>query len=403
MRILFVAFADSIHTARWINQLHGQGWDIHLFPVFTGWKQEVHPELREVTVHGFFLPRPAGLDRSVRFAGPWKVPFGHKQMKALVESAGRRRVNESWRLASLIRGLRPDVVHSLEFQHAAYLTCGVREHFRGEFPLWCVSNWGSDIYLFGRFPDDAAQIRAVLAQCDWYCCECERDVGLARDFGYGGPVFPVVPNTGGLPMGVVRRLRQPGPVSSRRLIVLKGYQHWAGRALCGLRALELIAADLKGYTVAVYSAPSDVVMKAMLFSRMTGVPVEIVCKRSHADMLGLHGRARVSISLSISDALSTSFLEALAMGSYPIQSDTSGAGEWLRDGAMGTLVPAEDPHIIAEAIRRAIHDDALVDAAAAANARVADARLDEEMIRPQVIAAYKKMRTGERVGVKAEG
>ena len=35
MRVLFVAMADSIHTARWIRQLQGQGWDLHLFPVDT--------------------------------------------------------------------------------------------------------------------------------------------------------------------------------------------------------------------------------------------------------------------------------------------------------------------------------------------------------------------------------
>ena len=32
MRILFVAMADSVHTARWISQIDDQGWDIHLYP-----------------------------------------------------------------------------------------------------------------------------------------------------------------------------------------------------------------------------------------------------------------------------------------------------------------------------------------------------------------------------------
>jgi len=34
--MLFVAMADSLHTARWIDQLHGAGFDVHLFPTWDG-------------------------------------------------------------------------------------------------------------------------------------------------------------------------------------------------------------------------------------------------------------------------------------------------------------------------------------------------------------------------------
>jgi len=33
MRILFVGLSQSIHTARWIDQITDQGWDLHLYPV----------------------------------------------------------------------------------------------------------------------------------------------------------------------------------------------------------------------------------------------------------------------------------------------------------------------------------------------------------------------------------
>lgn len=32
LRILFVARPYSIHSARWINQIADEGWDLHLFP-----------------------------------------------------------------------------------------------------------------------------------------------------------------------------------------------------------------------------------------------------------------------------------------------------------------------------------------------------------------------------------
>ena len=55
-------------------------------------------------------------------------------------------------------------------------------------------------------------------------------------------------------------------------------------------------------------------------------------------MLRLHGRARVSIAISIGDGISTALLEAMAMGSFPIQTCTACADEWIIDGKSGFIV-----------------------------------------------------------------
>ena len=81
-------------------------------------------------------------------------------------------------LASVIRWLKPDIIHSQEIQHAGYLTLEARSKFGGRFPKWIVANWGSDICLYGRLPEHAEKIRAVMAACSHYHCECHRDVGL---------------------------------------------------------------------------------------------------------------------------------------------------------------------------------------------------------------------------------
>jgi glycosyltransferase involved in cell wall biosynthesis len=281
----------------------------------------------------------------------------------------------------------------LEIQHAGYLTLGAREYFTGDsFPTWAVSNWGSDIYHFGRLAAHAEKVRAVMAACDYYGSECQRDAELGLAFGFKGELLTVLPNGGGSDLDEMRRLRQPGPTSARRYVVLKGYQHWAGRALFGLRAIELCADALLGYHVAVYQSHPDVVVAAELLAQRIEIPIEILPPDlEHEDILRLHGKARVSIGLSISDAISTSALEALMMGSFPIQSDTSCFNEWVEDGLTGALVHPEDVEGIAAAIRRAVSDDRLVDSAAAANARTAAARLDSAIIRPQVIAMYERM------------
>jgi len=387
MRILFVAMANSIHTARWINQIADQGWDIHLFPVEDC---DIHPELRNLTVHSFLCHNPSGLNQSVRVVGSWPLPRGAGLARRVLRRFAPSWLDR-WRLARTIRRLKPDIVHSLEIQHAGYLTLAARERLGGRFPTWIVTNWGSDIFLFGRLSEHVEKIKTVLSACDYYDCECHRDVELGRAFGFKGEVLPVLPNTGGFDIERMQQFRQSGPTSARRLIVLKGYQGWAGRAQVGLRAIELSTAVLKGYRVAVYLAGEDVRIAAELVSHANGIPIEIVPHSSHEDMLRLHGRARVSIGLSIGDAASTSMLEAMVMGSFPIQSCTACADEWIVDGETGFIVPPEDPEPIAAAIRRAVSDDALVDRAAELNAQTVRERLDYRLIQPQVVAMYEKV------------
>jgi len=33
VKILFVAMQNSSHTARWLNLIASEGWDLHLFPI----------------------------------------------------------------------------------------------------------------------------------------------------------------------------------------------------------------------------------------------------------------------------------------------------------------------------------------------------------------------------------
>ena len=396
MRILFVAMSDSIHTARWINQLGGQGWDIHLFP-----SRDVgrtHPDLKSLTVyHSFYTRRlehgTGVIDKTVRLRGiPVFSPYPY-----YAAFAARTAFSVMWphyrvlQLRRLVKRLRPDIIHSMEIQAAGYLTLSAREGYEGQFPPWIVTNWGSDIYLFGRLAEHVEKIKSVLSASGYYSCECRRDVELARQYGFKGETLPVLPNTGGFNLARVSQSRGDVPPSARRLILVKGYMGWAGRALVGLRAIALCASELKGYRVVIYLAADDVRIAAELVSQSTGIPIQCIPYCSHEEMLTWYGKARVYVGLSISDAIPTSLLEAMVMGAFPIQSNTGAADEWVIDGETGIIVPPEDPEVVAAAIRRAVSDDALVDHAAEANSQVARERLDEKVIRPQVIAMYEKI------------
>lgn len=385
-KILFIAMPESVHTARWMAQIADQGWELHLFPVY---RTSPHPALRDLTLYGGDPWRPGGLDRSVHYK---RRTFLYFYLDYFSNKLFHRPSQyKETALANIIRKLKPDLVHSLEFQHAGYMTLEAKQRLKAPFPKWIATNWGSDIYLFGRLAEHKPRIQEVLANCDYYSAECERDVRLAQEHGFSGKVLPVLPNTGGYDLEGLVALRQAGPTSSRKVIALKGYQHWAGRALVGLNALRLCQDVLAGYEIVIYVASEETKIAAELFSQETGIPVTMLPKTSHEEILRLHGRSRISIGLSISDAISTSLLEAMAMGSFPIQSGTACADEWIMDGAGGSIVPPEDPVAIASAIRNALSDDVLVDSAAELNAVTVNNRLNQGIIKGQVVEIYQSI------------
>ena len=105
----------------------------------------------------------------------------------------------------------------------------------------------------------------------------------------------------------------------------------------------------------------------------------------------MHGRARVSLALNRSDALSTSFLEAMAMGSLPVQSSSSCGSEITPPNQGALFVRATDVDAVTTALRRALTDDALVDAAAEINERACAEHLDRRRTRARVMDAYERI------------
>lgn len=394
MKILFVAMAHSVHTVRWIEQLNGTGWDLHVFPTY--WPCSVRREFRDITVQGGSLWRPEGLDASVTWAGAWPFRRGAYRVEALLRHwpAWSDRAK---RLARTIRRVRPDFVHALEMQGAGYLTLEASRHLGDAMPPWIYSSWGSDIFFFGRQDAHRDRIRAVLGACNYHIADCRRDVALVRDCGFRGKTLGVFPVGGGYDLSIPVTHGSGLPPSRRRTIAVKGYQndHLGGRALVALKALHLCADVLSDYEIVVYLAEGPVRAVAEHMACVTGLRVTIMPYSSHEDILGLFGRSRLAIGLGTTDGSPSSLLEAMIMGACPVQSDTVSTGEWIENGVNGFLVPPEDPVAVAHAIRRALADDMFVDAAAGHNATLAGERLDRAVIQAQVRAMYAGVLTGK--------
>lgn len=399
-RILLVAMANSVHTARWIGQLGDEGWDVHLFPVSA---RPAHVDLRHVTIYPAARRWRPELDRSVRQRGvPWPLPRGWAWLERVLERVPR--ANRAARLARVIASLRPDLVHSLEMQHAAYLTLESRRLLGSHrFPPWMYSCWGSDLFYFGPQAAHTERIQAVLTACDYLITDCGRDRQLASELGFRGTFLGIFPGPGGFHVEEMRRLRSLAPASTRRVIALKGQHddHWVGRALVALEAIRRLGPELAEYEVVIYSAEENVRHAAEGIARTTRLRLSVLPESAPDDIVALMGRARIAVAVNISDGTPNTMLEAMIMGALPIQSDTISTQEWVTDGENGLLVDPEDPDDVERALRRALADDNLVDRADRLNERLTAERIDYPIVAPRVVDAYRRVlrEAGERIDV----
>jgi glycosyltransferase involved in cell wall biosynthesis len=206
--------------------------------------------------------------------------------------------------------------------------------------------------------------------------------------GFTGTFFPVVPNAGGIEQHLLNELVIT-PTSERRVVLIKGYTNFVGRADIALDAVRLLGSELAGYDVVVYSATLKAQQLVRRIRKTTDINIRSIPKKklSHREMIALFSSARVYVGVSESDGISTSMLEAMATGCFPIQTTTACVDEWIEDGVSGLFIVDIDANSIAELLVKALSDDSLVDLAATINQVSATKKLDQTVI-SKVVSEY---------------
>ena len=343
--------ADSVHLARWLSQFSDQNIDFVVFP--SSPHRRIHTILKNLILDTNSAMTVRILPTSMRWlAFPLSaldLPF------------------RNWIRSRLLRGLIRkdsfDLIHVLELQHAGYLLLATK--FARELPKVFITNWGSDIYWYEKFPKHKAKIIQLLQIASFYSAECQRDIEIVRRLGYTGITMPVIPNSGGIDLDQVPK--SSAPPSQRNKIMVKGYTGFVGQAIIALKACEAAADHLRGYQIVIYSASWKSRIRALKLKHVHKIQVTILKKRTpHSEMLRYFSEARIYIGISMSDGISTSLLEAMATGCYPIQTSTSCANEWLsRDS--GSIVNLSPENCVQEALIEALISDEKVDQAAPGN------------------------------------
>ena len=417
-KILFVGMIDSVHAAKWIQLVSDEGWDLHFYPIY-----EANPEgnLRNITIHRpaivfnikkaiynlyekYILRnncRKISHNQSIKYQNLSLIPVPDILIKIFEYfyrigfARGKIGAKFSYgplNLVEVIKKIKPDLIHSMEFQHSSYCALAAKELMGNKiFPKWLITNWGSDIYYYQRFPEHLREIKKLLTSANFYSCECKRDVDLAIGLGMTAVAMEVFPNTGGFNLARIQELRNQTKPSNRKKIMVKGYEHFAGRALNALNALLMCRELLNGYEVLVFSASKEIYSKVEEMQKFHKIDIKILNYQTHESMLKHFSEARIYIGVSISDAISTSMLEAMAVGTFPIQTNTSCCEEWIADGETGFIIEPDNITSIAEKIKISLIDDSKVNRASELNWLTVKLRLDQNILRAKEIDMYNKI------------
>ena len=373
-KILIVAMADSVHTARWIRQFDDDEIEFVLFPSTP--HRRIHPLIKNrLEESGSTLK----ISQWMKFTA---LPLGVADL--IFSNFFRAKL-----LAREIKNFKPDLIHVMETQHAGYLTDKALESINLKQKV-ILSIWGSDLYWFSQFSKHMVKLRSVLSKVDLLIMECRRDQELAISLGYAGSFYEFMPATGGMNTESLSKKARIVAPKDRKWIAVKGYSGFVGLGKDAVKVVAKIESQIEDFSVFVYSVGLGTWWNSRNLRKKMGA--RLVMARKHTltnnQIEEMFLKSRVALGLSLSDGLPATVKETAFFGAFPIQTDTSCAGEWFQDGISILLVPPDSTDALEAALRTALIDDDLVDSAAKLNFEIAGSLMNRAAVRSKISLLY---------------
>jgi len=309
MRLLVLADASSVHTARWTQWFADRG-------------------------HGVML---ASLE-PLRYG---KVPFC--PLAGSSQSRWYEYIAAMPRLWALIRSFRPQLVNAHFVPNYGFMGA-----LSGFHPL-AVSCWGSDLLVSPKKSwRHHLRVRSALRRADLITADGQVLVREILQMGLAGAKIHDIP------MGIDERLISAPfkPKSKRGLMLI------STRSLepvydveTLIRAMPLIAGRRSEVRLKVAGGGSrEAEIKRLAEALGVAAKIDFLGRLPHQRIFEELDAADIYISCSRSDSTSVSLLEAMARGLVPVVSDIPGNREWIQDGENGFLFPPGDHERLARII-----------------------------------------------------
>lgn len=379
MKILFIC-QQYIHAARWINQLKNSKHEIYVFDCLD---KPIHPDLMWTNYVTEWSKRKVKPVRGEYFLYK-KFPSIYERVIPFLK------VTASDKLIEVIKDIKPDLVHSLEMQSQAYHIIKAKRKLNFKWAYFC---WGNDLYYFKDQSFHAKKIHHVLRRIDYFFADNSRDIEYVKCSGYKTRLIQPFPGGGGYDFAKYQKFIEP--IEKRNLIIIKGYDHWTGRALKVLEALESIIMKLKDYSIYVYSAHNSVVEKIIELNTKYDMNIAYSSRYDElpqSELLEKFGKALVAIGNNISDGIPNTLLEAMILGAFPIQSNPRNVTEdYVEHGVNGLLIDdPENSKEIVDHVLLALKNKELLKKAFEIN-QLKVKELEYSDIQKRVLATYDKI------------
>ncbi len=327
-KILIIGMVDSVHTARWIERIIDLNCEIHVLS--SRKHREIHPQLLQLVEE----------NRNLRVLQSFYSARISPYLNFLIGKVNFSFFNlQNWLLKRVLSRESYSHIHLLEIQHAGYLLIQTRPAIAEGTKIICT-NWGSDIFYFSQFDSHLRKIQEVLSISDFYSAECKRDYVLAQKFGFRGEELPLVPNS----FKLNSQIEIETDYHSRNQVIAKCYGEIFGLGRILIDVMNQFLEENLTASVLLYSVTDDLLSDAKSLERHFSNRVRIFTIRnpmSGDQIAAEYQQSRVYIGASKSDGISTSFLEAMNYGAFPIQTNTSCAQDWINKGCVGRVVEPE--------------------------------------------------------------
>ncbi len=295
------------HFFQWVNQLKETGHDVYWFDVTDGGSKS--PKIKWVTqIKGWKLKWDFPLRSTIKK----KFPKLYKS----IQKVNEKDVSIAFKKA--LDSIQPDIVHCFEMQLSGLPILPIME--QNTIPL-IYSSWGSDVFYFKQLGVSTEQLQNFYKRANYLITDCKRDYQLATKNGFKNQFSGVFPGNGGLTIDNSKIKT----VANRTIILIKGYEDGVGKASKVLEALTLVSAkSLKDKKIVVYSADKAIIQQVKQSKVLSNLQITVHPRQQfiqNKDLLTLMGKSCIHIANSISDGMPNALLEAMSMGSFPIQSN----------------------------------------------------------------------------------
>lgn len=379
MRIMFVADGRSPIAQNWIRHFVDRGDEVYLASTFAC--------SLDFPLHGLEIV-------PVAFSGYKKA--SQRPGTAPARTVGLRTAIRQWfgpitirraadRLRGFIERVQPDLVHAMRIPYEGMLAA---DAYTG-IPL-IVSIWGNDFTLHAPSTRLMSYYtRWTMQVADALHADCQRDVRLARDWGFGKEKLDLVtPGNGGIRTDIF--YPPETPVEEPRIINPRGVRPYVRNDIF-FQAIPLV---LEKKPKAKFSfALMDGEPQALRWIQDLKIEhaVELLPSRPHADMAEMFRRAQIVVSPSVHDGTPNSLLEGIACGCFPIAGDLESIREWIEPGKNGLLFDPNDSHAIADSILLALENKNLRNQAAGLNKELITTRAEYEHNMQRVEEFYRNV------------